>query len=83
VHFVEEKVDQGPVIVQAAVPVFPDDTVESLSARILQQEHRIYPLAIRWFAEGLLAVKGRQVLIQDAARDNIPVLTNPTVREGL
>lgn len=54
VHFVTPRLDHGPIVVQAAVPVHADDTPESLAARVLAQEHRIYPLAIRWFAEGRL-----------------------------
>lgn len=61
VHFVDEGVDTGPIIIQAAVPILDDDTEESLSARILKEEHRIYPEAIRLFAEGRLAVEGRTV----------------------
>jgi phosphoribosylglycinamide formyltransferase-1 len=56
VHFVTPQVDHGPIIVQAAVPVRPGDTEAALAARVLKQEHRIYPLAIRWFAEGRLVV---------------------------
>jgi len=52
VHFVTPEVDAGPILVQAAVPVLPDDTPASLAARVLRQEHRIYPMAVRWFAEG-------------------------------
>ena len=51
-HFVDEGCDTGPIIIQAVVPVLDDDTEESLSARILEQEHRIYPEAIRLFSEG-------------------------------
>lgn len=61
VHFVDEGVDTGPIIIQAAVPVLDDDTEESLSARILKEEHRIYPEAIRLLAEGRLVVEGRRV----------------------
>jgi len=56
VHFVTPQVDHGPIIVQAAVPVRAGDTEPTLAARVLEQEHRIYPLAIRWFAEGRLVV---------------------------
>lgn len=56
VHFVTPHVDHGPIIVQAAVPVRAGDTETALAARVLKQEHRIYPLAIRWFAEGRLVV---------------------------
>jgi len=64
VHFVTPEVDGGPIIVQAAVPVLPDDDEERLAARVLAQEHRIYPLAVRWFAEGRLRLdaSGRAVL---------------------
>ncbi len=64
VHFVDEGMDTGPVIMQAAVPVRHNDTEESLSARILTYEHRIYPEAIRLFSEGLLEVSGRKVIIK-------------------
>ena len=64
VHFVDEGVDTGPIILQASVPVHPDDTEESLSARILVEEHRLYPEAIRLFAEGRLTIAGRKVLIR-------------------
>lgn len=63
VHFVEEGVDTGPIIQQAAVPVLEGDQAESLEARILEQEHRIYPEAIQLFAEGRLAIEGRRVRI--------------------
>jgi phosphoribosylglycinamide formyltransferase-1 len=64
VHFVEEGVDSGPIVLQASVPVHADDTEESLSARILAEEHRLYPEAIRLFAEGRLAIVGRRVIIR-------------------
>ena len=57
VHFVTPQVDHGPIIAQAAVPVHARDTEMTLAARVLHQEHRIYPLAIRWFVEGRLAVE--------------------------
>lgn len=63
VHFVTEGVDEGPIILQAAVPVLESDTPETLSARILEQEHKIYPRAVQLFAEGRLKVDGRRVLI--------------------
>ncbi len=63
VHFVDEGVDTGPIIIQRAVPVREDDTVESLSGRILEQEHQIYPEAIRLFATGRLRVEGRRVRV--------------------
>lgn len=63
VHFLDEGVDTGPVIVQAVVPLYDDDTEETLAARILVQEHRIYPMAIRLFFSGKLEVKGRRVKV--------------------
>jgi phosphoribosylglycinamide formyltransferase-1 len=64
VHFVTEGIDEGPIILQAAVPIFDSDTAESLAARILEQEHQIYPRAVRLFAENRLRVEGRRVLIE-------------------
>lgn len=64
VHFVDEGIDSGPPIIQAAVPVLQDDTEESLSSRILQKEHAIYPLALDWFAKGLIEIEGRRVLLK-------------------
>ncbi|MBT8421364.1 MAG: phosphoribosylglycinamide formyltransferase, partial [Gammaproteobacteria bacterium] len=55
VHFVTEEVDAGPIIIQARVPVLPGDTPETLAARVLVEEHRILPQAIRWFMEGKLS----------------------------
>lgn len=63
VHFVEEGVDTGPIVLQASVPVEVDDTVETLSARILVQEHRLYAEAVRLFAEGRLEIAGRRVIV--------------------
>ncbi len=62
VHFLDEGVDTGPIVVQAVVPVYDDDTEETLAARILKQEHRIYPMAIRLFFQGALKREGRRVL---------------------
>jgi phosphoribosylglycinamide formyltransferase-1 len=64
VHFVTADVDMGPIIMQAAVPVLQDDTEDSLSERILEQEHKIYPEAVRLYFEGSLEVKGRRVFIR-------------------
>ncbi len=66
VHFVTEEVDGGPVIVQARVPVRPNDTAESLAARVLAEEHRIYPRAIRWYAEGRLRLANGRVHFEGA-----------------
>jgi phosphoribosylglycinamide formyltransferase-1 len=68
VHFVDEGVDTGPIIIQAAVPAYPDDTEETLSERILRLEHKIYPEAIRLFSEGRLKVDGRIVRIAGDTR---------------
>ncbi|MGA6992324.1 MAG: phosphoribosylglycinamide formyltransferase [Candidatus Deferrimicrobiaceae bacterium] len=64
VHFLDEGVDTGPIIVQAIVPVYDDDTEDTLAARILVQEHQIYPMAIRLFFSGRLVVEGRKVKIR-------------------
>ncbi|OPY58641.1 MAG: Phosphoribosylglycinamide formyltransferase [Pelotomaculum sp. PtaU1.Bin035] len=61
VHFVDEGIDTGPIIIQAVVPVLDDDTADTLAARILEQEHVIYPEAIQRFAEGRLKIEGRKV----------------------
>ena len=63
VHFVDEQTDHGPIIVQGAVPVLPDDDEETLRARILTVEHEIYPRAIQLFVEGRLEVRGRRVIV--------------------
>ncbi len=63
VHVVTEELDAGPIVAQAAVPVLPNDTVETLSDRILEQEHRLYPLALRWFADGSARVENGNVYI--------------------
>ena len=65
VHFVTAQLDHGPIVIQAAVPVRADDTADTLAARVLQQEHRIYPQAIRWFAEGRLAIDHGRVNLKD------------------
>ncbi len=79
VHFVDEGMDTGPIIIQAAVPVYHDDTEETLSERILKLEHRIYPEAVRLFAEGRLEVEGRIVKIEG----DVPTgsfIVNPPLR---
>ncbi|MCE1238362.1 MAG: phosphoribosylglycinamide formyltransferase [Azonexaceae bacterium] len=65
VHFVTAELDHGPVVIQAAVPVLDDDDEASLAARVLKQEHRIYPQAVRWFAEDRLALVGGRVVLAD------------------
>ena len=70
VHFVTPRLDHGPIIIQAAVPVLPGDTEDALAARVLRQEHRIYPLALRWFAEDRLVIEKGIVRVegQDASQ---------------
>ncbi|WP_421670428.1 phosphoribosylglycinamide formyltransferase [Rahnella sp. EDr1-12] len=65
VHFVTEQLDGGPVILQAKVPVFSDDSEDDLVARVQTQEHNIYPLVVSWFVEGRLSLKNDQVLLDD------------------
>ena len=77
VHFVDEDVDTGPIIIQSVVPVYDDDTEESLAARILKEEHRIYPRAIQFYAEGRIEVTGRKVRIRDSDRTRESALHNP------
>ena len=75
VHFVTEGVDEGPIILQAAVPILDDDTPDTLAARILKQEHTIYPRAIQLFAEGRLRVEGRRVFIEDGKPEGEAVIS--------
>jgi phosphoribosylglycinamide formyltransferase-1 len=77
VHFVDSGTDTGPIIIQAVVPVLDDDTEESLSARILEQEHRIYPWAIQLFAEKRLRIEGRRVVICPPLPPREEALINP------
>ena len=69
VHFVDKGVDTGPIILQSVVPVRQDDTEESLSERILREEHKIYPEAVKLVAEGRVRIEGRRVFIQDHEQD--------------
>ena len=70
VHFVTPRLDHGPIVVQAAVPVLPGDTEGDLAARVLRQEHRVYPLALRWFTEDRLLIENAIVRVkgQDASQ---------------
>ncbi len=77
VHFVTEGVDEGPIIIQAAVPVLESDTPESLADRILEQEHKIYPRAVQLYAEGRLRVEGRRVFVEGAATGSIAAIISP------
>lgn len=74
VHFVTAELDHGPMIAQAAIPVLPDDTVASLAARVLAEEHRVYPAVVRWFAEGRLKVVGQRVLLDGALANDVGLI---------
>lgn len=76
VHFVTPELDHGPIIVQAAVPVLDDDTPQKLEARILEQEHRIYPQAVRWFIEDRLKQESGRVILS-GARSSEQALRSP------
>jgi len=80
VHFVNEECDQGPIIIQAVVPVFSDDSEESLSARILKEEHRIYPKAIQLYSEGRLHVVGQRVLVDGLEKNEDQVMIHPALK---
>ena len=80
VFFVTPGVDVGPVIIQAAVPVLPGDDEDRLAARILQQEHRIFPQAIALFQQGRLEIQGRRVVVKgDSAQPNSAPIVNPPI----
>ena len=78
VHFVDEGMDTGPIIIQAAAPAYHDDTEETLSERILKQEHKIFPYAIKLYSEGRISVEGRKVLIKGYREDS--VMINPPLQ---
>jgi phosphoribosylglycinamide formyltransferase-1 len=77
VHFADEGVDTGPIIIQAVVPVREEDTADDLAARILKEEHRIYPQAIQYYAEGRIEIEGRKVRIRSDRRMKEIALHNP------
>jgi len=79
VHFVDAGVDTGPIIAQAVVPIFSDDCQDTLAARILEQEHKIYPQTIQWFAEDRVKIVGRQVHIEKS-KSTQSTLINPSIR---
>jgi len=88
VHCVDEGMDSGPIIIQAAVPARPTDTGETLGARILTMEHRIYPQALQWLSEGRLTVHGRKVHLAPSARPKAflgepgEYMVSPELEEG-
>ncbi|MFA5182678.1 MAG: phosphoribosylglycinamide formyltransferase [Syntrophales bacterium] len=79
VHFADDGVDTGPIIIQSVVPVHEDDDENSLAQRILKEEHKIYPQAIQWYAEGMLEVKGRKVYLKGAETSDIAPQHNPSL----
>ena len=88
VHFVDEKMDHGPIIIQAVVPAYTNDDGQSLGQRILKWEHRIYPQAIEWLAQGRLKIVGRKVEVENSPAvfvqvdENEPALVNPGLERG-
>jgi len=77
VHFVRNEMDTGPIVAQAALPVLPDDTAESLAARVLEAEHRLYPHALRLVASGAVRVEGESVVGMTQIRDQTPIFFPP------
>jgi phosphoribosylglycinamide formyltransferase-1 len=77
VHFVTAHVDHGPIVIQAAVPVARGDTEALLAARVLRQEHRIYPQAVRWYCEGIVALTDDGAVQHDTTRSADDVLVSP------
>lgn len=86
VHFVAQEVDAGPLIIQAAIPVRQNEAIEELESRIHAVEHRIYPQAIQWLAEGRLKIQGRHVMLapctRKPARQDADCLVWPPLEEG-
>ena len=88
VHFVDEIMDNGPIVIQAAVPARPDDDAKSLGERIMTLEHRIYPQAVSWLATGRLTIHGRKTRLTPAdmpladMSDAMPCLVNPPLEAG-
>jgi phosphoribosylglycinamide formyltransferase-1 len=80
VHFVDEGADTGPIIIQAVVPVYDDDTPDTLNARILKQEHKIYSQAIQLYAEGRLEIGGRRVRVKDYPQALDTFMVNPPAK---
>lgn len=80
VHFVTSTLDHGPIVIQAAVPIFPNDTDKTLAKRVLQQEHRIYPQAVRWFLQGRIMLSTHTVTVSDASVHDL-VIYSPGLQE--
>jgi len=81
VHFADDGVDTGPIIIQAVVPVYEDDDEDRLADRILREEHKIYSQAIQWYAEGRLEVRGRRVLLKGKSPELIHPQHNPPLAD--
>lgn len=81
VHFVDGGVDTGPIIMQAVVPILPEDDADALAARILEQEHKTYPRAIQLIAEGRVRVDGRVVTITPPCSPAVTALVNPSLND--
>lgn len=79
VHFVDSGCDTGPIVLQAVVPVMESDSEATLAVRILAEEHRIYPQAIQWFAEGRLSVRGRTVVVRGGRSPGLDGVSNPSL----
>ncbi|MBI2224978.1 MAG: phosphoribosylglycinamide formyltransferase [Betaproteobacteria bacterium] len=79
VHFVTPRLDHGPIIIQAAVPVLPGDSEDALAGRVLEQEHRIYPQAIRWFCDGRLEITPHARVVLEAERTAAGTLFAPAL----
>lgn len=77
VHFVTAELDHGPIVIQSAVPVLDGDTEDTLAARVLAQEHSIYPQAVRWFCDGRLAITAQGIVQVKEARTPDSALTSP------
>lgn len=75
VHFVTPELDAGPIVAQAAVTVRPDDDEDTLAARVLEQEHRLYPQAVRWFVEGRLRIEGARVRVNAAVPETAALIS--------
>ncbi len=73
VHFVTPSLDSGPIIVQSAVPVLTDDSEQTLAARVLQEEHRVLPEAVRWFLDGRLRIEGNHVVVAGPCQYPTPI----------
>lgn len=80
VHIVTAELDNGPIIIQAAVPVSPEDTEETLAVKVLEQEHRIYPAAIKWLCDGNVVIEHNRLLVK-GAMNNQTALINPGIEK--